>query len=184
MGSVKPGGEKEDPLTIQIEQSIEAEKIIAGADTQQLPQVMVGNKPPEPTKQADSNGKEQFNKNEFDLVRDVIANVNSILRLNICLSVALIAACITVFDIMPSKNHGEFIFGQDKYVFILGIISVIVAFIGLERYPVYSEGGPVALDMSMLNWLVKYKYRMLRIAQLSQGLALMLFAFFVLLEYR
>jgi len=44
-------------------------------------------------------------KREFDIFRDVLGNVNNTLRFQIQLSVTLLAACVTVLNIVPPQEH-------------------------------------------------------------------------------
>src|SRR5271155_4154028 len=44
--------------------------------------------------------KEPFTKYEFDMFRDVLSNVNNTLRFQLSLNVPLLAACITVLNIV------------------------------------------------------------------------------------
>ncbi len=43
-------------------------------------------------------------KREFDVFRDVLGNVNNTLRFQIQLSVTLLAACVTVLNLVPRKS--------------------------------------------------------------------------------
>lgn len=124
-------------------------------------------------------------KREFDVFRDVLSNVNNTLRFQIQMSVPLLAACVTVLNIIPPQEHQKMLNDLDRWVFIPAIIAMALAYRGLE-FHWYSDKKNVRLDRDIkeLYKLVQYKHRMVRIVTAMQGLALLLLMLFVLLEYK
>ena len=128
--------------------------------------------------------KEPFSRYEFDLFRDALANVNHTLRFQLSLNVPLLAACITVLNLVPPQTHEQLLNELDRYVFIPVIVSMVLSYMGLERHRAHPQAGRIKLDLDLLYNLVRYKYKMVHRAQVFQTTALVLFILFVLLEYK
>jgi hypothetical protein len=124
-------------------------------------------------------------KREFDMFRDVLNNVNSTLRFQIQLNVTLLAACVTVLNIVPPQAHQELLNDLDRWVFIPVIVSMGVGYHGLEHHW-YSSKKHFKLDhdIKQLYQLVRYKHQMVRMALGLQALGLGLMMVFVLLEFQ
>jgi hypothetical protein len=124
-------------------------------------------------------------KREFDIFRDVLGNVNNTLRFQIQLGVPLLAACVTVLNIVPPQEHQELLNELDRWVFIPALASMAIGYHGLEHHW-YSNPKRAKLDADIneLYALVRYKHKMVRFALALQGLGLSLMMLFVLLEYK
>lgn len=122
---------------------------------------------------------------EHDIFRDVLGNVNNTLRFQISLGVPLLAGCITVLNIVPPQAHQEFLNDIDRWVFIPALVSMVIAYRGLE-FHWYTNKQHKKLDNNVqeLYKLVRYKHHMVRLAIMLQGLGLILLMVFVLLEYK
>ncbi|HEY9718655.1 MAG TPA: hypothetical protein V6C69_14375 [Trichormus sp.] len=137
----------------------------------------------------DSSGSVSMDHDEIkwerDVFRDVLSNVNQTLRFQIQMAVPLLAACVTVLNLVPPQSHQELLNDLDRWVFIPVLISVAIAYRGLE-FHWYSDSQRTKLsqDIKELYKLVKYKHRMVKMAILLQALGLVLLMVFVLLEYR
>jgi hypothetical protein len=137
----------------------------------------------------DSSGSVSMDHDEIkwerDVFRDVLSNVNQTLRFQIQMAVPLLAACVTVLNLVPPQSHQELLNDLDRWVFIPVLISVAIAYRGLE-FHWYSDSQRTKLsqDIKELYKLVKYKHRMVKMAILLQALGLVLLMVFVLLEYK
>jgi hypothetical protein len=123
-------------------------------------------------------------KREFDIFRDVLGNVNQTLRFQIQLSVTLLAACVTVLNIVPPQEHQALLNDLDRWVFMPALVSMGVGYHGLEHHWYSRKSYKLDSDINLLYQLVRYKHRMVRIALTLQGLGLMVMMAFVLLEYK
>jgi hypothetical protein len=122
---------------------------------------------------------------ERDVFRDVLSNVNQTLRFQIQMAVPLLAACVTVLNIVPPQAHQALLNDLDRWVFIPVIVSVMIAYRGLEfHWYSNTQRTKLSQDIQELYKLVKYKHRMVKIAILLQALGLVLLMVFVLLEYK
>jgi len=126
-----------------------------------------------------------ISKWEWDLFRDALSNVNQTLRYQISLGVPLLAACVTVLNIVPPQEHQELLNFIDKWVFIPVLAGMGVSYAGLEQwwYTDKLKGKP---DESLkdLYKLVDYKYHMVHISIFLQGFGLVLLMLFVLFEFK
>ncbi len=75
---------------------------------------------------------EGLTKWEQDTFRDIINNVNNTLRFQIQLAVPILAGCVTSLNIVPPQEHQEFLNLYDRWVFIPVVLSMGVAYHGLE----------------------------------------------------
>ncbi len=128
---------------------------------------------------------ESIDRTELDLFRDALSNVNQTLRFQISLAVPLLAACLTVLNIIPPQAHQEFINMLDRYVFVPVIVSICFSWHGLEHHWYHDKNRTRPLNtIEGLYTLVAYKYKMARWALGFQGLGLALLGLFILLEYK
>lgn len=84
--------------------------------------------------QAVSEQSRDRQKLEYDLFRDVLSNVNQTLRFQISLAVPLMAACVTILNIVPPQQHQELLNNFDRWVFIPALISIGLGYHGLQRH--------------------------------------------------
>lgn len=123
---------------------------------------------------------------EHDIFRDALSNANQNLRFQMSLGVPLLAACVTVLNLVPPQSHQELLNNLDRWVFLPVLASIVIAFKGLEKHW-YIDKKLNKLDdgnIDQLYELVRFKYKMSRIALTLQGSGLILMMAFVLLEYR
>ena len=122
---------------------------------------------------------------EHDIFRDALSTVNNTLRFQIQMAVPLLAACVTVLNIVPPQAHQELLNELDRWVFIPAILSMVVSYHGMEKHW-YLDKHLTKLgdDVKELYNLVRYKYRMVHASITLQGLGLFLLMLFVLLEYK
>jgi hypothetical protein len=123
-------------------------------------------------------------KREFDIFRDVTNNVNNTLRFQIQLSVGLLAACVTVLNIVPPQSHQEMLNDLDRWVFIPVLISMFIGYRGLEHHWYSNTRHQRLPDIKGLYLMVKYKHKMIRWTLALQAFSLLVMMVFVLLEYR
>jgi hypothetical protein len=124
-------------------------------------------------------------KLEYDLFRDALSNVNQTLRFQISLAVPLMAACVTMLNIVPPQSHQELLNEFDRWVFLPALISIGMGYHGLERHwYLHRKKNQLVGDVDELYDLVQYKNRMVHIVLVLQAVALILMMTFVLLEYK
>jgi hypothetical protein len=182
MGNVDPARDDKEPVTVQSEQQVEAERIVANDDAQSLSQTALDTKTKSPGKSIVVS-QELLSRFEFDYCREALTNANNTLRFQISWSVPLLAACITVLNIVQPQSHQEFVHQIGRFVFILVVISVSIAYFGLQRYAPFPHGRDFSLDMDVLGGLIRFKNNMIRLAQFFQISGVVLLCLFVLLEY-
>lgn len=126
-----------------------------------------------------------ISKWERDLFRDALSNVNQTLRYQISLGVPLLAACVTVLNLVPPQEHQELLNYLDKWVFIPVLVGMGVAYAGLEQWWYLDKQRSKPDDnLDSLYGIVRYKYRMVHISVFLQGLGLVLLMIFVLIEFK
>ncbi len=124
-------------------------------------------------------------KYEHDHCRDALSNVNQTLRFQISLAVPLMAACVTMLNIVPPQAHQELINEFDRWVFLPALISIGIGLHGLERHWYFHKKlGQRMDDFDELYDLIRYKNKIVRIVISLQATALVLMMVFVLLEYK
>lgn len=124
-------------------------------------------------------------KREFDMFRDVLNNVNNTLRFQIQMSVPLLAACVTVLNLVPPAEHLKLLNDLDRWVFLPALLSMAIGYHGLEQH-FYSNKSNTRLDSDVkeLYKIVRYKYRCVRWGLILQGIGVVLMMVFVMLEYK
>jgi hypothetical protein len=126
-----------------------------------------------------------ISKWERDLFRDALSNVNQTLRYQISLGVPLLAACVTVLNLVPPQEHQELLNYLDKWVFIPVLVGMGVAYAGLEQWWYMDKQKSKPDDnLDSLYGIVRYKYHMVHISIFLQGLGLVLLMIFVLIEFK
>jgi hypothetical protein len=122
---------------------------------------------------------------ERDVFRDVLSNVNQTLRFQISLAVPLLAACVTMLNIVPPQAHQELLNDFDKWVFIPALLSIGIGYLGLEKHPhTYKKSTESIDNVEDLYRIIRYKNNTVRTVISLQALALVLMMSFVLLEYK
>lgn len=138
-----------------------------------------------PDKEPNSEDGSGISKWERDLFRDALSNVNQTLRYQISLGVPLLAACVTVLNLVPPQEHQELLNYLDKWVFIPVLVGMGVAYAGLEQWWYLDKQRSKPDDnLDSLYSIVRYKYHMVHISVFLQGLGLVLLMIFVLIEFK
>jgi hypothetical protein len=122
---------------------------------------------------------------ERDVFLGALSNVNNTLRFQISLAIPLLAACVTMLNIVPPQAHQELLNDFDRWVFIPALLSIGVGNLGLEKHPYAEKQLSDNIDnFAGLYRLVNYKNNTVRAVIALQALALILMMTFVLLEYK
>lgn len=127
---------------------------------------------------------EGLSKWDQDTFRDIISNVNNTLRFQIQLAVPILAGCVTALNLVPPQEHQDFINNYDRWVFIPVLLSMGVAYYGLELHWGMAKDNKPTDNHEVLSKLIKKKYLMMHLAIFLQALGLILLFGFVLLEYK
>jgi len=126
---------------------------------------------------------EGLTKWEQDVFRDILNNANNTLRFQVQLAVPLLAGCVTALNIIPPQAHQELLNLLDRWVFIPVLLSMGVAYYGLELHWV-AKPGDEPDNVNELTRLIRKKYDVVHTAIVLQAVGLVLLMVFVLLEYK
>jgi hypothetical protein len=126
---------------------------------------------------------EGLTKWEQDVFRDILNNANTTLRFQVQLAVPLLAGCVTALNIIPPQAHQELLNLLDRWVFIPVLLSMGVAYYGLELHWV-AKPGDEPDNIKELTQLIRKKYDIVHTAIVLQAVGLVLLMIFVLLEYK
>ena len=122
---------------------------------------------------------------QHEVFRDVLSNVNETLRSQINLAVPLMAACVTILNIVPPQAHQELLNELDRWVFLPALVSIGLSYHGLQKHWYLDKRlSKLNENIEELYELVEYKDKMIHLSLAFQAIAVLLMMTFVLLEFK